>query len=105
MQIVNNLPESELEPGVASSDVAGLTASVEAFPGTVEFCGALAGEGKLQARDTAINTTSGQVYRKVDWCISEEAQEIVWDNVPMCTGQESASVKELCIRLPGRKMI
>jgi hypothetical protein len=58
MQMVNKRPESGADPGAA----VGLTASVDISAGTIEFWGALAGEGKLHAKDTAINNTSGQYF-------------------------------------------
>jgi hypothetical protein len=58
MQIVNKPPESEPVSGTP----VGLTTSVVISAGAIEFWGALAGEGKLHARDTAINKTSGQYF-------------------------------------------
>ena len=58
MQMVIKRPESGADSGAA----VGLTASVDISAGAIEFWGALAGEGKLHARDTAINNTSSQYF-------------------------------------------
>jgi hypothetical protein len=56
MQIVNKRPDS----GPDSGAPVGPTASVDSSAGLTEFGGGAADEGKLHARDTAKNNTSGQ---------------------------------------------